>query len=121
MAVSWEFIDALAAEFPDCVANHGKTRAWDLRGKTIAWERSLSQKDLKAMGERAPKGRVLAVHTVHLMARDTWIQTVPGACFVSPHFDSYPAVLVDLEMADEQLVREVFAEGYEAVKAKLTS
>lgn len=73
------------------------------------------------MGESAPQGRVLAVHTADLLSRDTWIHTVPRTCFVSPHFTSYPAVLIDLELADEQLVREVFEEGYEAVRSKLTT
>jgi hypothetical protein len=36
---------------------------------------------------------------------------VPGPCFVSPHFASYPAVLVDMELADDQLVRELFDDG----------
>jgi hypothetical protein len=38
------------------------------------------------------------------------MNAAPGVCFDSPHFANYPAVLVNLELADEQLVRELFEE-----------
>jgi hypothetical protein len=50
-----------------------------------------------------------------LATRDAWIESVPSSCFVSNHFLNYPAVLVDMELADEQLVRELFDEGVLAV------
>ena len=92
-------------------------REWCLNGKSIAWVRPLSKKDMLALGENAPKGRVLAIHMPDLVTRDAWIQTVPGQCFVSPHFANYPAVLVDMELADEQLLRELFADGVLAASA----
>jgi hypothetical protein len=121
--VEWEFVDALAAEFEGCKFIDGKDkptspmREWCLNGKAVAWERPLSKKDLAAMRESAPKGRVMAVHMPDLLTRDAWVQTVPGPCFVSPHFAKYPAVLVDMELADEQLVRELFDDGVLAATA----
>ncbi len=81
----------------------------------MAWERPLSKKDMILLGESAPKGRVLAIKMPDLATRDAWIQTVPGPCFVSKHFLNYPAILVDLELADEQLVLELFDDGVAAV------
>ena len=122
--VEWEFVDALAAEFDGCKIIDGTgqptapKREWCLNGKAVAWERPLSKKDLAALGDSAPQGRVMAVHMPDLMTRDAWVQTVPGSCFVSPHFANYPAVLVDMELADEQLVRELFDDGVAAANAR---
>lgn len=122
--VEWSFVDSLAALEQGCKisdvdpANVKSTREWCLNGKAIAWERSLSKRDMLALGDDAPKGRVLAVHMPDMITRDAWIQTVPQICFVSQHFANYPAVLVDMELADEQLVRELFADGVEATSRK---
>lgn len=83
----------------------------------MAWERPLSKKDMSLLGDKAPKGRVLAVRMTDLITRDAWVQTAPGPCFISQHFLNYPAVLVDLELADEDLVRELFADGVIAAQA----
>ena len=121
--VEWSFIDSLAAELQGCKIieldpqEPKSKREWCLNGKAIAWERPLSQKDLKALGEKAPSGRVLAVHMPDMITRNAWLETVSRICFVSQHFIGYPAVLLDLELADEQLVREVFADGVLAALA----
>ena len=121
--VEWSFLDKLAAQVEGCrvISDDSRTfkpqREWCLNGKSIAWVRPLSKKDMQALGESAPKGRVLAVHMPDLITRDAWVQTVPGRCFVSGHFANYPAVLVDMELADEQLVTELFAEGVAAVNS----
>lgn len=120
--VEWSLIDKLAAQVEGCqiISDDSRKfkpqREWCLNGKSVAWVRPLSKKDLLALGDSAPKGRVLAIHMPDLVTRDAWVQTVPGACFVSPHFANYPAVLVDMELADEQLVTELFADGVLAAK-----
>ena len=110
MAVSWEFIDQLASNAVSCKQVDGDRREWCVKGKAVAWERPLSKRDLAALGDAAPKGRVLAVHVEDLDVIEAWVQSAPGVCFSSQHFAKYPAVLVDLELADEKLVRELFEE-----------
>ena len=110
MAVSWEFIDQLASNAVSCKQVDGDRREWCVKGKAVAWERPLSKRDLAALGDAAPKGRVLAVHVEDLDVKEAWVQSAPGVCFSSQHFAKYPAVLVDLELADEKLVRELFEE-----------
>jgi hypothetical protein len=111
MTVTWAFIDELATQFTSCKVVPGERREWCVKGKAVAWERPLSKRDLAALGAAAPAGRVLAVHVEDLGVREAWLQEYPGVCFVSQHFDNYPAVLVDLELADEALVCELFAES----------
>jgi hypothetical protein len=121
--VSFAFIDGLLREYfggASIDVSHGRQparREWRIGEKTVAWERPLSKKDLMALGEKAPMGQVVAVHMTDLIERDAWVQTVPGACFVSQHFATYPAVLLNLELASEQLVREVIDAGVTAVTA----
>jgi len=121
--IEWSFIDTLAEQVDGCKIiddpsrQYKPMREWCLNGKSIAWVRPLSKKDMLALGESAPKGGVLAIHMPDLVTRDAWVQTVPGPCFVSPHFANYPAVLVDMELADEQLLRELFADGVHAALA----
>jgi hypothetical protein len=111
--VSWSEIEAIVSTFRTCIPVAGSKREWCVNKKAIAWERPLSKKDMAALGAAAPKGAVLAIHLADVMTRDAWVETVPGPCFVSPHFANYPAVLVDLERADLQLVTELLNESYE--------
>jgi hypothetical protein len=110
VAVNWEFIDSLASSFSSCKIVPGYRREWCVKGKAVAWERPLSKKDMAALGDAAPAGRVLAVHVPDVGVKQAWINAASGVCFDSPHFATYPAVLVNLELADEQLVRELFEE-----------
>ena len=110
MAVDWQLIDSLSAQFASCKVVPGDRREWCVKGKAVAWERPLSKKDMAALGDAAPAGRVLAVHVPDVGVKQAWINAAPGVCFDSPHFATYPAVLVNLELADEQLVRELFEE-----------
>ena len=110
MAVSWDFIDALAAAQMSCKTVPGERREWCVKGKAVAWERPLSKRDLAALGSAAPTGEVLAVHVEDLGVREAWLQAHPRVCFVSNHFANYPAVLIDLDLAEEALVRELFEE-----------
>ncbi len=116
--VTWAEIEAIIATFRTCVPVAGDQREWCVNKKAIAWERPLSKRDMAALGVNAPEGDVMAVHLENLMTRDAWVQTVPGPCFVSPHFANYPAVLIDLEKADLQLVTEILNESYEFLLAR---
>ena len=110
MAVNWEFINSLASSFSSCKIVPGDRREWCVKGKAVAWERPLSKRDMAALGDAAPTGRVLAVHVPDVGHKKAWMNAAPAVCFDSPHFANYPAVLVDLELADEQVVRELFEE-----------
>lgn len=111
--VTWDQIEEIVKGFRTCIPVAGDRLEWCVNKKAIAWERPLSKKDMAALGDSAPRGAVMAIHLESVMARDAWVQTVPGPCFVSPHFANYPAVLVDLEKADLQLVTELLNESYE--------
>jgi hypothetical protein len=112
--VEWKFLDELSKQFVGCKIVESEKRQWCVNGKAVAWERPLSKKDMNLLAEAAPKGNVLAVRMPDLITRNAWVESVPGVCFVSAHFANYPAVLVDMQKADEQLIRELFDEGVQA-------
>ena len=76
----------------------------------IAWQRPLSKKDMLALGDQAPRGDVLAIHVDSVATKQAWISSAPKSCFDSPHFESYAAVLVDVEQCDLQVVFELLSE-----------
>jgi hypothetical protein len=72
-------------------------RQWKLLDKLLAWERPLRKSDVEALGDAAPKGEILAVR-VPLEVKDALLQTKrANGYFTIPHFNGYPAVLVELE------------------------
>lgn len=111
--ITFDEVAEIVGRFQTCIPVEGDRREWCVRGKAIAWERPLSKKDLAALGGDAPSGEVLAIHVEDLVVRDAWVQTVPGPCFVSNHFAGYPAVLIDMNLADRALVEEILDQSYE--------
>jgi len=88
-------------------------RTWSGLRPDVIWQRPLSEKDLAALGDRAPIGEVLAIHTADLLEKAGWLETESATCFDSPHFSGYPAVLVDLAKADPQVVYELMSAAAE--------
>jgi len=78
--------------------------------REIAWQRPLSKNDMKTLGDKAPLGDVLAIHVDSISTKQAWITSAPESCFDSPHFAGYPAVLIDLERCDLQVVFELLSE-----------
>lgn len=94
----WKDVSKIALALPQCNedSKHGRA-SWSVRDKSFAWERPLRPADLRALGDRAPKGPVLAVRVEHLLAKEALLAARASVCFTTPHFDGYPAVLVRLD------------------------
>jgi hypothetical protein len=94
----WNDVRRIALALPE-TSEHQKLglTSWSVRDKGFAWERPLRPADLRALGDRAPKGPVLAVRVEHLLAKEARLAGQPHLCFTTPHFDGYPAVLVRLD------------------------
>src|SRR5215213_9006395 len=72
-------------------------RQWRVKEKLFVWERPLRKSYLAALGDAAPDGPILGARVEHLVAKDAILADPSGAYFTTPHFDGYPAVLVQLE------------------------
>nr|HEX4316465.1 hypothetical protein [Kofleriaceae bacterium] len=94
---------------------------WCVNGHSVAWERPLSKTDLERLADAAtpaPKGDVLAVATENLDAKDALLAMELPGFFTIQHFNGYPAVLIELRLAQAKHVRAAIAEAHRVAAAK---
>jgi hypothetical protein len=80
--------------------------------RLFVWERPLRTSDLRALGDDAPEGPILGARVEHLVAKEALLADDPEVYFTTPHFDGYPAVLVRLDVIDEQELEELVVEAW---------
>lgn len=111
---TWDDVRRLALSLPATTqtSSAGGDRQWRVRSKTFLWERPLRSADLRALGQSAQAGPVLAASVPDVGVREALIADAPGAFFTTPHFRDYPAVLVRLDVIDlpdlDELVHEAW-------------
>ena len=110
---TWEDVRRLALALPETSekASFGRTMAWQVKDKTFAWERPLRKADLEALGDSAPTGPILGARVPDEGAKEALIADDPDVYFTTPHFDGYPAILVQLEHIDLEELEELLVEG----------
>jgi len=111
---TWEDVRRLALALPETSekASYGQTMAWQVKDKTFAWERPLRKSDLEALGDAAPTGPILGARVPDEGAKEALIADDPEVYFTTPHFDGYPAILVQLDHIDLEELEEVLVEGW---------
>jgi len=74
----WKQVRRIALALPECreKPSHGSA-AWHVCDKMFAWERPLRPADIRALGDRAPAGPVLAVRVEHLLAKEAVLARAP--------------------------------------------
>src|SRR3954465_826710 len=87
-------------------------RQWRVEDKLFVWERPLRRSDLEALGSDAPDGPILGARVEHLVAKDALLANDEDVFFTTPHFDGYPAILVQLEKISAEDLREVIVEAW---------
>lgn len=88
-------------------------RAWSVRGKVFVWERAFSKADIKRFGEATPpSGPIIAVLVDDLADKEAVLQANAKGVFTIAHFDSYPAVLIQLDIAARRAVRELVLDAW---------
>jgi hypothetical protein len=104
----------MARELPE--ANEGErhgSRTWFVAGKAFAWERPYSKADIRRFGEvEAPDGPILAVRVADLGEKEAILASRARGFFTIPHFDGYPAVLVQLNTVTKRSLREAIVEAW---------
>ena len=109
----WEDVRRIALGLPE--TTEGTTRGnafWRVKDKGFVWERPLRKSDLEALGDSAPDGPILGVRVENLIAKEALLQSDPDVFFTTPHFDGYPAILVQLEKISEADLTEAIVEAW---------
>jgi hypothetical protein len=110
---TWEDVGRIARGLPEVTEENGRGQpAWQVGKKGFAWERPLRKGDLEALGERAPAGPVLCAYVPDVGVKDALIADDPAVFFTTPHFNGFPAILVELDRIDLPTLDEVLTEAW---------
>ena len=110
---TWDDVRRIALSLPEATERTSRDNAqWCVKDKLFVWERPLRKTDLAALGDSAPDGPILGARVEHELEKQVLIQNDPGVFFTTPHFDGYPAILVQLEKIALEELEEVITEAW---------
>jgi hypothetical protein len=114
MGMKFEHVEAIVTKLPDVeIGTSWGNRTYAVRDKAFAWWRPFSKADLKRFGdETPPQGDILGVKVESLDAKDALLSMQLPGFFTIPHFNGYPAVLIELRKARVKDVRAAIAEAH---------
>jgi hypothetical protein len=109
----WDDVRRIALSLAETSERQSRDNAqWRVKDKLFVWERPLRQSDRDALGAGAPEGAILGARVEHEGAKEALIADDPGVFFTTPHFDGYPAILVQLDKIGLEDLQEVIVEAW---------
>jgi hypothetical protein len=110
---TWDDVRRFALAMPEASERTSRDKAqWRVKDKLFVWERPLRQSDLNALGDAAPDGPILGARVEHELAKEALVADDPDVFFTTPHFDGYPAILVQLDKISVEDLEEVVVEAW---------
>ena len=117
VVVTLDDVRRMAMELPEVNEGESYSRpTWFVGKKSFVWERPFSKADVKRFGDATPpEGPFVAVRTEDLAEKEALREANPKAFFTIPHFDGYPAVLIQLREVTAKAMREALLDAWLAV------
>ena len=110
---TWDDVRRLALALPETDERESRgSRQWRVKDKLFVWERPLRGTDIAALGDAAPQGEILGARVEHLVAKEALLADESGVYFTTPHFDGYPAILIQLDLISVAELEEVTVEAW---------
>jgi len=110
---TWDDVRRTASGLPETVEHPGQgIPAWRVKDRPFAWDRPLRRSDLKALGDSAPDGPVLAVRVPDLGVKEALLAEDADVYFTTPHFDGYPSILMRLDRIGVDDLEELIVEAW---------
>jgi hypothetical protein len=110
---NWDDVRRIALALPETSERLSRElRQWRVKDKLFVWERPLRRADVEALGDHVPDGPILGARVEHLVAKEALLADEPGVFFTTPHFDGYPAILVQLDRIAAEDLDELIVEAW---------
>lgn len=110
---AWDDVARLALALPGTEesTSYGNT-AWKVQGKSFVWERPFSKADVRRLGGNPPTGPILAAYVNDLAEKEAVLAANADVMFTIEHFNGFPAVLILLDLVDEETLTAAITDAW---------
>ena len=110
---TWDDVRRLALALPETDERSSRGGfEWRVKDKGFVWERPLRKGDIEALGDAAPDGDILGARVPDEGAKFALIADDPSVYFTTPHFNGYPAVLIQVTKVTKKQLRDAMLDGW---------